>query len=183
MPKHELLNNIDHKNIKVITERSVKYGDNIWYTPTFWREFRSVQTSYPILFQKESGKESFVPLAIFGIQKGENLFLTDEGWDAQYIPLSVQRMPFYIGFQQAKDSEDLKRVITIDLESPRVSESEGRELFLEFGGNSDYLEAIANILETLHQGLEENNKFISSCLLYTSPSPRDRSLSRMPSSA
>ena len=30
---------------------------------------------------------------------------------------------------------------------------------------------------------EENNELDRDCLLYTSPSPRDRSLSRMPSSA
>ena len=29
----------------------------------------------------------------------------------------------------------------------------------------------------------ENGKYVSPCLLYTSPSPRDRSISRMPSSA
>ena len=31
--------------------------------------------------------------------------------------------------------------------------------------------------------LIDNKKFIKSCLLYTSPSPRDLSTSRMPSSA
>ena len=42
-----------------------------------------------------------------------------------------------------------------------------------------------------HQGMfgvttlwsPETDEFISTCLLYTSPSPRDRSISRMPSSA
>ena len=33
------------------------------------------------------------------------------------------------------------------------------------------------------KALELDNDFVFSCLLYTSPSPRDRSLSRMPSSA
>eukprot|EP00657_Telonema_sp_P-1_P000840 TRINITY_DN1166_c0_g1_i1.p1 TRINITY_DN1166_c0_g1~~TRINITY_DN1166_c0_g1_i1.p1 ORF type:complete len:140 (-),score=55.57 TRINITY_DN1166_c0_g1_i1:71-490(-) len=37
----------------------------------------------------------------------------------------------------------------------------------------------AEVLEQLHQGLEE----LDFCLLYTSPSPRDRTRSRMPSSA
>ena len=31
--------------------------------------------------------------------------------------------------------------------------------------------------------IEEHNKWSKNCLLYTSPSPRDRSLARMPSSA
>ena len=33
------------------------------------------------------------------------------------------------------------------------------------------------------EGLPENTETINSCLLYTSPSPRDRQKSRMPSSA
>ena len=32
-------------------------------------------------------------------------------------------------------------------------------------------------------GYQKSNKFLNSCLLYTSPSPRDKRQSRMPSSA
>ena len=42
------------------------------------------------------------------------------------------------------------------------------------------------ILESAHFGDPETNKFfmrVKVCLLYTSPSPRDATLSRMPSSA
>ena len=35
----------------------------------------------------------------------------------------------------------------------------------------------------LSRVIEKNRKIIKSCLLYTSPSPRDATLSRMPSSA
>lgn len=161
MPKHELLNNIDHKNLKIITERSAKYGDDIWYAPTFWREFRSVQSTYPILFQHNSEQNTYIPLAFFGFQNGENLFLTANEWDAAYIPLSVQRMPFYIGYQRKTGEVEDQRVITIDMESARVSTEEGVALFLEYGGNSEYLERIANILETLHEGVQENGAFVA----------------------
>ena len=40
---------------------------------------------------------------------------------------------------------------------------------------------LANYLE--HEDLERLEKGIYTCLLYTSPSPRDRTRSRMPSSA
>lgn len=162
MSKQELLNNVDHKDLRVITQYSSELGDGLWHAPTFWREFRGVQAHYPILFQKESGG-GFIPLAFFGFERGENLFLDDGRWTAAYIPLSVRRMPFYIGFQAVNEAgqQSQQRVITIDVDSPKVSKTEGQPLFLEYGGNSDYLESIANILETLHQGVQENSSFIA----------------------
>lgn len=162
MSKQELLNNVDHKELRVITKYSAEFGDNLWHAPTFWREFRSVQAHYPILFQREPSG-GYIPLVFFGFERGENLYLRDERWAASYIPLSVRRMPFYIGFQSSTDlaNHDQQRVITVDVESPKVSKVEGERLFLEYGGNSDYLEEMANILETLHHGVQENAVFIT----------------------
>jgi hypothetical protein len=54
MPNYVMLNNVDHQNVKVITERSARYGDNVHHAMTFPIEFRRVQASYPIFFQKDS---------------------------------------------------------------------------------------------------------------------------------
>ena len=43
--------------------------------------------------------------------------------------------------------------------------------------------ATENDVHIFSQYNEINNKYLSTCLLYTSPSPRDGLLSRMPSSA
>lgn len=53
MASHVLLNNVIHKDLKVVTERSEKYGDSVMFTPTFPLEFRNVQSTYPIFFQKK----------------------------------------------------------------------------------------------------------------------------------
>ena len=53
MANNVLLNSIDHQDLKVLTERSKAYGDNVWYTQTFPQEFRSVQAYYPIFFNKD----------------------------------------------------------------------------------------------------------------------------------
>ena len=50
------------------------------------------------------------------------------------------------------------------------------------GTNVD-LELAKNQWNGLEQTIEEAGAEVKVCLLYTSPSPRDRSLSRMPSSA
>jgi len=162
MPNHVLLNSVEHKDTKIITKRSATYGDNIWYTPTFIQEFRSIQAHYPILLEKNADTDDFSIVAMFGFQPRENLFLSEQGWDASYIPVSVQRLPFLIGYQNTNTDgiNKAQRVITLDMDSPRVSSDEGEDLFLEFGGNSEYLEKMANMLEALHQGLEDNKEFI-----------------------
>lgn len=162
MANHVLLNNIEHKDLKINGERSAQMGDNVWYAQTFPMEFRSAQAHYPILFQKDSNTGQFMPVTLFGFENEGNLFLKEGKWDATYIPLSMQRLPFYIGQQNVvKDGvTEEERVITIDLDSPKVNTEQGIDLFLEYGGNSDYLEHIANVLETLHLGLQENNDFI-----------------------
>ena len=42
----------------------------------------------------------------------------------------------------------------MDLDHPRVSETEGEPVFLEHGGNSRYLDRVATILQGINQGIE-----------------------------
>jgi hypothetical protein len=166
MATHVLLNNIAHKNIRVITERSEKYGDNVMFATTFPLEFRRIQAHYPIFFYKDSQTGNFHPMALFGFKDKENLFLNETGWSAGYIPLTIERHPFLIGFQQFHEDgiKKKQRVIHIDMDNPRVNESEGELLFLDYGGNTAYLEGVASILEAIHQGYEHGNNFVNSLL-------------------
>jgi hypothetical protein len=166
MANHVLLNNIEHKNLKVITERAEKYGDNVMFAMTFPEEFRSVQAHYPIFFHKDANTGKFFAAAMFGLKIQENLFLSESGWDASYIPLSIVRQPFLIGIQQFQEDGVVKkqRVVHVDLDSPRLNEVEGETLFMEYGGNSPYLERIAGALETIHQGFENSEAFIEMLL-------------------
>lgn len=162
MPNHALLNNVDHKHLRVVTARGARYGDAVMSALTFPAEFRELQASYPIVFAKSADGTSFDALALFGFQEGENLFLDESGptarWDAPGIPLSVERQPFLIG----RGGEELS--IHVDLDHPRVSQDEGEALFLTYGGTSEYLERIASVLRTLHDGLEAARGFTAALL-------------------
>ncbi|MFT6991092.1 MAG: hypothetical protein ACJASL_003079 [Paraglaciecola sp.] len=163
MANNILLNSIDHQQVKVITERSKKYGDNHWYSLTFPTEFRSVQAYYPIFFNKDANTGQFFAVALFGFQDQENLFLTENKWDAPYIPLSVARQPFLIGIQKVNEDGEEKeqRVLHIDMDHPKVNQEQGEALFLEFGGNTPYLDSCADMLETMHHGILDSNIFIN----------------------
>jgi hypothetical protein len=168
MANTELLNSIDHQNIKIITERSEKYGDNLWYSLTFPAEFRSVQAYYPIFFNKDVNTGEFFAVAMFGFQDKENLFLTNDKWDAPYVPLSVARQPFLIGLQKMnEDGQDKEqRVLHIDVDHPRVNQEQGQALFLEFGGNTPYLDIVADMLEAIHHGMVDSKLFINLLIEY-----------------
>jgi len=163
MANTELLNSIDHQDVKIITERSEQYGDNLWYSLTFPAEFRSVQAYYPIFFNKDANTGEFFSVAMFGFQDKENLFLTNNKWDAPYVPLSVARHPFLIGLQKMnEDGEDKEqRVLHIDIDHPRVNKEHGQALFLEFGGNTPYLDTVADMLEAIHHGMVDSKIFIN----------------------
>lgn len=166
MATHVLLNNVEHKNLKIITTRSADLGDNVMSTMTFPSEFRSVQAHYPIFFHKQANTGQFQAVAAFGFEEGENLFLGENGWDASYVPLTIERQPFLIGFQSGTAMAEPQTVIHVDMDSPRISETEGEAVFLEHGGLSEYLQHVNSVLHTIHKGYEGNQAFIDALLKY-----------------
>lgn len=158
MPRTVLLNNLDHNDLRVIDRRGAQFGDAVMTTATFPGEFRSVQAHYPIVFRKSPDGHSFQPIALFGFQEGQNLFLDGSRWDALYVPLAIERQPFLIGIA----GEELN--IHVDLDSPRISRSEGQPLFLTHGGSTEFLERINSILLALHEGLARTPLFIAALL-------------------
>lgn len=161
MANFQLLNNIDHKDIKIDTRRSSELGDNLWYAITFPAEFRNLQRFYPIFFIKNPNDGEFEAVAMFGVEDGENLFLDENGWNASYIPLNIMRQPFLIGFQEKDRGGETVRepVVTVDMDSPRVNMETGEPVFLEHGGSSGYLEQVNSILKVLYEGLSDSKTF------------------------
>ena len=149
-----LLNNIEHKDLRVITRHGSDMDESHPFVPTFADEFRLLQAHYPIIFRKETEDAPYEPIALFGFEANENLFLDAKGWDASTVPLLVARLPFLIG----RDGDEL--MIHIDLDSPRVSKTEGEPIFLPQGGMSPYLENVNSMLVAVHQGMESNGAFI-----------------------
>jgi hypothetical protein len=146
MPNFANLDNVQHKNLRVITSHGAAYGDAIMSALTFPDEFQHLLSTYPIVFTPTADGSSYNALALFGFEHGENLFLGPDGWDGDVIPLSVRRQPFLIG----KNGDQLS--VSVDLDSPRVSSTEGEPVFLSYGGASEYMEQITSMLRTLHEG-------------------------------
>lgn len=154
-----LLNNIDHRDLRVDPRRGARFGDDRGMSSvTFPAEFRNVQAHYPIVFRATDG--GFQPIALFGLREGENLFLEGNGpdgehWDATCLPLAVEREPFLIG-----TSGDGGLLMHIDLDSPRVGTTTGEPLFREHGGTTDFLDRMNSVLLALYEGMRGTAAFI-----------------------
>lgn len=155
MTKHALLNNVEHKDLQIITRRSAEFGDNVMAALTFPSEFRDLQVYYPIVFTRTADNTSFEPLALLGFVDGENLFLGPDGWDAPYVPMVMERQPFLIGV----NGDQLH--VHVDLDDARVTASGGEAVFLPHGGNTPYLERISETLFAMHQGFQSTPAFVA----------------------
>ena len=163
MTNHVILNNVEHKDIRVIRDRSAEFGDDVMGVPILPREFRDAQNDFPIFFHRESPEADLIPYAMFGLQENENLFLRDGSWDTTYQPYVLEKGPFLIGLQQKSDGER-GLVISLDMDHPRVSETRGEPLFLPQGGNSEYIERISRVLNFIHEGQGTTENFIRAML-------------------
>lgn len=158
MTRAVLLNNLDHRELRVDTARGAELGDAVMSALTFPGEFRNLQAHYPIVFQKDA-QGTFAPVALFGLQAGQNLFLRGGRWDAHYLPLAIRRQPFLLG------SADGAPVLHIDLDSPRVSrDGRGEALFLEHGGTTPFLDGVASLMRSLHDGVQATPGFVAALL-------------------
>jgi hypothetical protein len=163
MTRPALLDNVTHRELRLHTGRSATLGDARQSALALPAEFRQLQAHFPIVFQLVEGDAGFQPIAMFGIEEGQNLFLTDTGWDATVVPMALQREPFLIG-RAADDTLQLH----IDLDSPRIVRPEegevGTALFLPHGGFSEYLDQIVQLMENLHEQAQQLPAFIEALM-------------------
>ena len=163
MSNHSALLTVEHRNLRIRTERSAALGDGAMCGVTFPAEFRRVQNHYPILFQLSPERDSFTALALFGFQNGENLFLKDGRWDARYRPLAIDIQPFLIGQPLTSGGE---KQIHIDLDSPRISTDEGMRVFDDAGNPTPFLEDISEKLGALDAGYQGSAAYLEALRKY-----------------
>lgn len=160
-----LLDNVAHKDLRVRTGYSAEFGDNVNLAPIFPTEFAFAQREYPILFRK-GANGNLEAVALLGLDKGENLFLDNDGWNARYVPAIQRRGPFLIGVHPRQDlsSEKHEMMVHVDLDHPRISRTEGAPVFLRHGGNSPYLERAVRMLQMIAHGAEFADPMFSAFL-------------------
>lgn len=158
--KHEVLNNVDHANLFINSQFKPGCGYDFNLTSVFPVEYIRLQSHYPIFFTYDKENNIYQSVAMLGFEENENLFLESKGL-LTALPLSIQRIPFYIG-KRTKIEGGIpvdEKNLTIDVDHPSVNQDSGNRIFLEHGGNSDYLNHINKVLVTIDESIRELEEF------------------------
>jgi hypothetical protein len=158
MPDHAILTAATHGEMRVRHDRGAALGDAVMSCLIVPDEFRRVQNEYLILFRRNIEDGSIVALALFGFETGENLYLSDRGWDARYIPLAMEIQPLLIGAPRPGDEG---AQVHIDMASPRIDQTQGSRLFDEDGRPSTFLEDRIEKLGALDTGYQAGAGFFA----------------------
>lgn len=156
MTNHALLDNVTHAKLRVNPIYKKGQGFDANSARVFPAEFTQLQMDYPLFFIKSKETGQYEAIALLGFSEGENLYLRNGQWDAVYLPLTIARQPFLIGFQERVHDGVPKSVpvVHVDLDHPSVSYTEGEPVFLEHGGEGPLLEKVSSILMAIHEGHE-----------------------------
>ena len=155
-----------HKNTKVKVIDNFDFVKDVNMGSVMVHEFAKVAPTYPIVFLEDQKKDQFRPVALFGLEEGENLFIEESKWKASYIPAIIRRYPFVL----ASTPESTRFTICIDEASEFVNEEEGQALFNEDGTPSESLEKVKTYLQELQQMemfTNEFSKFLAEKNLFT----------------
>jgi len=165
MAHHDILDNKNHKDLKVITHFDNDFSENINSALIFPTEIKAAQRDYPILFVKNPETGQFQSVVLLGLVTGENLYI-DNGWQASYIPAMIAKGPFTIGFEEKEQNgEKVKQpIVAIDMDNARVNKDSGESIFLDDGQASPYLQQVNHSLKTLHEGSQHSQQMFEAFL-------------------
>ncbi len=153
MARHELLDNVTHKNLRIRRRFAPGHGFDSHLARVFPVELGALQAEYPLFLARNAEGGHYDIVALLGFETDENLYLGGDRWLARRLPLTVERQPFLIGFQEGP-------VVHIDMEHPAVSLSgDGEPVFLPQGGEGPLLERANQVLGQIHEGHQASEAF------------------------
>ena len=157
----KILNNVDHKDLRIDTRPDTRYGDFVNRALVFSTEYIELQREFPILIWQNTASQAFESHVILGLERDENLFIENSEWQSRFIPATLARGPFSIGYQRREqhDGESAEVVVMVDEDHPRCGVEAGEAVFLEHGGESRYLEYIKKVLQKIEDGLRADAVF------------------------
>ena len=134
------------KKIKDITSFGFASKFHIAYLTM--HEFARASSIFPIVFLEDKERDMFRPVALMGLNAGENLFVDADGkWQASYVPAIIRRYPFAL----TPAGADGQYVVCLDEASDLVSDTDGAALFDDKGESTQVIENVKRYLGELQQ--------------------------------
>jgi hypothetical protein len=153
-----ILTNDQHRSIAVDTRARPEYGDMVNRAIAFSVEFNELHREFPLLLRKTDEAPGFVAHAILGFEKDENLFVAQDRWTTTFIPATLARGPFSLGYVRGDNgsSAPAEIKVMVDDQHPRLRAG-GEPVFLPLGGETPYLQGIKRVLQTVDAGLRADH--------------------------
>lgn len=122
-------------------------------------EFADSCREFPIVFirsgEGRDGKPApLAPLAVLGLTAGENLFLKDGRWTADYAPAYLRRYPF----SMARVNEGSDELAVCFDEQWEAFSPEGERLFNDQGEPTELLQNLVKFLESFETEVERTRQ-------------------------
>ena len=121
-------------------------------------EFTDCAREFPIVFVKseddKDGKPQVAPVAVFGLQKNQNLFVEKGAWTAEYLPAILRAYPFTL----ARLEGDERYALVYDASWKGFSLSVGQPLFDDKGEGSKLLKDVYQFVQNIEQDLERTRQ-------------------------
>jgi hypothetical protein len=151
-----------HQHLYVLPEQVDVHAAGQTLIPVVPAELTHVATQLPLVLAKNGQTGQFVLAALTGFAPNENLLMQQGHWQGLYLPLQIQRQPFFVG-KATPDADDY--VVCIDLESPATGQNQplpaGAELlFLADGSETDFYRLAKQRLVQLLQGEQQRDALI-----------------------
>jgi hypothetical protein len=148
------LDSAQHRNLRLrlpITDWTLANNLNGMFVAA--AEFGDVCREFPIVFVKAGkepdGTDAIAPIAVFGMEQKENLYVSGSRWRANYMPAVLRAYPFCIA-----RIDDQRFAICVDTAWSGTSVLEGQPLFNEDGTQAELLQQMTKHLETLETEIQ-----------------------------
>lgn len=161
-----------HQHLLVVPSQIDTHAAGQNLIPLIPAELSHVATQLPVVLAKNGQTGQFVLAALTGFAVQENLMLEQGHWQGIYLPLQIQRQPFFVG-KATPDAADY--VVCIDLDSPATLFSPERSgaqqlpadaeaLFNADGSETAYYRDAKLKLAQLLQGEQQRELLLSELL-------------------
>lgn len=147
------LDRVKHRDLKLdlnTRDLSTVKGLNAFFLAG--TEFSDACKDYPVVWvaagKDAAGKTQVAPIAVFGLQAGQNLCIDDNGWRVRYVPAVLRLYPF--GLARVGPTE---MVVCFD-ESWSGFGNQGQALFNDQGEPSEFVANVQKQLENFEVEVE-----------------------------
>jgi hypothetical protein len=122
-------------------------------------ELGIASSNFPIVLIKNPGDQRYLLMAVLGLKTGENIYYGEEFWESTYVPLSVQRHPFVVGFDD-RDPGATQLATCLETDSACLSEKEGLPLYTDDGKETQTLRTAQQMLSVMFEQGKFTEQFI-----------------------